>query len=267
MTSRYPIVRKVIVLGLASSMIFGLSGCFSKDDNADPLMSQSKEELVSYIHTLETEANTNSERVLELEELLKGVQGEERTTSAITQFSDGTGRLTLGTDENGIIQLPAPFEYPNSLQASNSSSVAITDAITIKPSSNWVMKLVGTELQLEHSSGISGTISVGAIDKTKPRVRVEELGDAINLFFQSMPPETVKLNRIYLKKSWTGTDAIAHTFVDQSDAMIRCGLISSGDTCISYMFSYLGEQDAAKDELILTLLQTIKIGAQELRVE
>lgn len=243
-----------------------LTGCKDKGE-VDPLQEMSKDELISYVRTLETESNTSFERIAELEELLRGIQGEDEATGAITEFSDGTGRLTLNSLDK-MVQLPAPFEYPRSTQSYNASTVNITDNISVKPSSNWVVSLTGTQVEFEHtSSKISGIIKVSNVDKTQKRIPTEELTDYINEFFTSMPPETIKFSRVYVDSNWMGMDASAHTFINEEDAQLRCGMVGYGDICITYMFCYKGQEDEAKNELVLTLLQTMNIYTKALRVE
>lgn len=259
---------KAMALTLAClSMIGVLTGC--KDADRDPLLDEDKETLVAEIHNLEISYNDSLTRILELEEMLRGVQGEEVEKAAVTEFSDGTGRLTLNSVDS-IVKLPIPFSYPNSAQFYNTSTVNISDVLNIKPSSNWTINLNGTELNLSHSSSeISGVIKVGSINKLagETRVKVEELTPHMNTFFESMPPETINYKRVYVNKNWMGMDATTHTFIDESDASIRCGLIGFGDICVTYFFAYKGESDPSKNELILNLLQTMSLYDQEVRIE
>lgn len=251
--------KKLIASLIVCTATFSLlTGCFGKSE--DPLASESKDNLITYIKQLEQE-NTD------LDNKLKGVQTDDVETAAISQFSDGTGRLTLNSVDK-IVTLPTPFEYPTSLQSYNASAIELTDSITIKPSSNWAISLTGTEVQLEHSNGISGVIKIGNIDtNAEIDTVVEDLQPYISGFFNTMPPETIKYTKIYVDTDWKGMDASANTFINEKDAQLRCGMIGYNELCITYMFAYIGEQDASKDELILSLLQTMKVYDKELRVE
>lgn len=248
-------------------MITGLlTGCGNSEEK-DPLLSSSKKDLVSYIRNLEKMSEDDGARIEELEKMLKGIQGETVEKAAITEFSDGTGRLTLNSLDT-MVSLPTPFEYPNSSQSYNTSTVNISNNISVKPSPNWVAKLSGTQVEFQHSSSeISGIIKVGKIDSTAEKVQVSSLTDHINEFFSSMPPANITYKRLYVNQNWMGMDASAHTFIDEEDAMLRCGMIGFSDVCITYMFAYKGEADTSKDELILTLLQTMQIYSNELRIE
>ena len=260
------VIKDIIAIVIATVIILSISGC-KKNENEDPLMSESKESLVSIIRALQSDNESAGKRISELETMLRGIQGSEIEKAAITEFSDGTGRLTLNSS-NGMVKLPEPFEYPNSIQTYNVSSLKLYDNIYVKPSSNWIVTLSGTQIILEYpESGVSGIIKVGKIDGTQENVKVAELSSYIDKFFESMPPETITYNRIYVAETWRGMDARAHTFIDEEDAQLRCGMIGIGENCVTYFFAYKGDQSSINDELIQNLLQTLTINSNALRIE
>lgn len=254
--------KKLACLMLASTLVVA-SGCSKSDD---PLMAESKESLVNMVNEMNTELNDNYTRIAELEELLKGVQGEESPEAGIVEIGDGTGRLTF-TSVNDTIKLPVEFVYPGSQQAPSTSSVNISEAISIRPTSNWTVKVSGTKIELYHSSGVSGVITVGTLDREAQKTQAADLQEHLNTFFSKLPPETIKYNRIYLDDYWCGMDAISHTFIDSADAMIRCGLFGYGEVSGQYMFVYTGSQDAAKDEVILSLVKTMKVWNSNISIQ
>lgn len=257
-------MKRVISLIAVSLILAGLTTGCSGDD---PLSGKSKSDVVSYAHQLETENGDLTEQLSIATEKLKGIQTDTVETSAITEFGDGTGRLTLNSDDS-VVKLPAPFEYPNSTQSYNASSVVLTDNVYIKPSANWLVSLPGSEVQFEHTlSEISGTIKVGSKDKTLDNIKPDMLTDTITNFFANMPPDQVSYSKLYLESDWVGIDAKAHTFIDEDDAQIRCGMLGYGDVNITYVFSYKGDKDSSKDELIVSLLQTLTMYNKSLRVE
>lgn len=263
-------MKKILAIILATLTIVSLSGCGGNDD---PLSKMSKKELIEEIENCYAKSTEDDDTIVELEErideletMLRGVQGEDVKTAAITEFSDGTGRLTLNSIDS-IVQLPVPFEYPHSTQYQDYSSVNLTDVAKIKPSFNWIVKVDGTEIHLEHTeSQISGVFKIGGFDPMF-KVKVDELKDSINTFFESMPPETITYKRIYYNSIWAGQDAQASTFINEEPAQIRCGLVNAGNSNISYFIVYKGERDSSKDELILNLLKSITIGSNQLLIE
>lgn len=257
--------KKIIALILAITTVVGLSGC-QKDENQDPLLSESKQSLVDMVNSTNNELITCYDRISELETLLKGVQGEKEPTPAISEMSDGTGRLTFNTVD-GIITLPSEFKYPGSAQAPNTSSINISESVKITPTSNWTCKLTGTKLEVNHTSGIAGNITVGVLDREAQKTQAAELQAYLTEFFTGLPPETIKYSRLYLNDNWFGLDAVSHTFIDEKDAMIRCGILGYGEVSVQYFFVYKGERDAAKDEVILSLIKTLNVWNIQMSVE
>lgn len=265
MSSKFKRITALLICLVTS---ISLVGC-NKDENENPMMDLSKEDLVAYIESLESDVADLEERNEELEVLMAGIQGEEIVVPAISEFSDGTGRTTLNTVDSRIT-LPTEFTYPHSVQTLSSSCVQISDKITINPNANWVVSVNGTTVDIEHvSSQISGQFVIGELDVPhgEEAVRADGLTDVLSKFFESMPPENIKYTRIYVKDKWVGMDTYSHTFIDEKDAYLRCGMLAQGDTTLCYMFVYKGSQDVSKDELILNILKGMKINGNNLVIE
>lgn len=256
--------KKVLALTLVSTALLGLTSCGNNSD--DPLMSQSKQSLVDMINSTNEELVSCYEQIDELNNLLTSVSEEKGPTSAITEMSDGTGRKTFNTVD-GQFSLPVDFKYPGSQQAPNTSSINISEAVSIIPTSNWDCKLVGTTLELSHSSGIAGTISIGLLDREAQKTQASELQGYLDEMLASLPIDSKKPSSLFVNDTLFGVDNVSHTFIDEEDAMIRCGILGFSDISVQYFFVYKGKQDSAKDEVILSLIKTMKIWNSNLSVE
>lgn len=258
-------VRKLISIILASIMMLSLAGCKKEDPNRDPLLDESKETLVQMINDMNTDMATYLNRITELEDVLKRVDEEKGPTSAITKLNDGTGKETFNTVDN-TFTLPIEFKYPDSAQAPNTSSINISEAVKITPTSNWVCKLNGTTLELSHSSGIAGTITVGSLSRDAQKFLVTDLQPYMDELLKELPIDSKRPSKLFLNDTQFGVDNISHTYIDQEDAMLRLGLLGYGDVSIQYVFVYKGEQDSAKDETIISLMSTVKVWNNQLSI-
>ena len=263
-------IRLLAVLIMLVSLTTMFTGCGKKDDSeVDPLTKMSKKELFSYAKDLEAKNDTLLERTSELEEMLKGIQGEDIAVPSISTFKDGSGRLTLNSVD-GLVTLPGEFLYPYSVQTFATSSINVSQTVKIIPSSNWIITLDGTTTNLQHTgSSISGKFVVGGLSVPvgENAKTPAELTDEINKFFENMPPENIKFTRIYVNESWVGMDAQCHTFINEEDANLRCGMLSVGQNTVVYMFAYKGESDNSKNELIQNLLTSTSVNNSALRIE
>lgn len=265
-------IKKIMSLTLAILVVTSLVGCAKKGEK-DPLLSEKKASLVEKIHGLEEEIEyrdfteaQDADRIKELEEMLRGISSETTNNSELKTF-DKTGKLTMYSNDD-IVTLPQALVYPRSVQSSNSSMVMVSKDVSVKPSSNWIVKFNANEAILQHSSGITGKIIVGTIDRQLGTIpTVDEIKEAISTFFSTLPPDNVTYNRVYIGNTLhSGYDAMSKTIVDEKPGFIRCGLIGNGTISVTYFFFYEGEPDTSKDELIMTLLQTMTILNGEVKI-
>ena len=144
--------------------------------------------------------------------------------------------------------------------------------VSIEAGSNWIVKAGTASLDLEHSSGISGTIKVGrqSFLYTDESLKNDVLGP----WFRGLPPSTVTYTTININGSNAyGCQAVTPTLIDSENAYLRCGMFAnSADAsgkgkCVTYIFVYRGDKDPSKDEAIMNLLNSIKIDGASVLVE
>lgn len=260
--------RAVSILVLCSMLMVTVAGCGS--GNKDPLMSESKETLVNTIREYEQQIVADSDTINELQGKLDSSKEVNNVGETISEFSDGTGRMTLHSFDQ-IIELPTPFTTPFSTQAPNNTSVIIGDSLTIKPSENWVLGLSGTIINMEHTSGISGIINTRALDTTLGKLDNDGIAAYLGEEFIKTIPQADSaqptLSKVYVGNNHLGYSLSTSTYVDEENGQMLCGIIKlSTKLTMQFMFYYPGDKDAAKDELIVSLLSTIKQGNQVLKV-
>ena len=247
----------MVILALA------VTGC-KKDEVEGPFKGMSKAEIVEMYTDLEKDYYDLEEEYNAMDELYNGIQSENLPSSAIGITGDGTGRFTFNSFDSKII-FPSSFQYPDSIQTTSNGSVSIVDNINIRPGTNWIMKLNGTTLELEHSSGISGTIKVG---EQSYIYSAEELQtEVLSQWFVGLPPSNITYSNISVEDKALGSQAVTPTIIDSEDAYLRCGMVAKGNYAITYVFVYRGTKDSNKDESIANLLNTITINNNKIIVE
>lgn len=264
-TRNMNISKKALALMLVAVMLLSMTAC-SNDENKDPLLSESKQTLVDMINSQNNELIGLYENKTMLEDRLKEIQEEKGPTPGIEVIDDLTGKKTF-TTVNDTIAFPTELKYPGSTQAPNTTSLNISEAVRIRPTANWICQMDGTTLELNHSSGISGKITIGTLDREAQKTLASSLEEYMSAWFTELPAGTIKYSRLYLKDDWFGLDATSNTNIDAEAANLRCGLLGFGDVSMQYMFVYKGDKDVAKDEVILSLIKTMEIWNVPLSVE
>lgn len=252
--------KRIAIVGLLVGAT--VVGCACGDK--DPLLSMSKKELAQMIKDQSGDISKGYAEIERLRELIIDTQGEESLIASISTMDDGSGRLTFNSIR-GKIKFEKPLEYPGSGQAPNTSSVGITNSLSIVPTNNWVVVLEGTSIELEHTSGISGIIKAGQIKELYNRDMLQE--EVMEPFFESIPSSRTVFSKLFLDDQWWGLEGKAETMINEAPSYIRCGMVGLGEQSFTYIFLYNGERDSNKEESILSLLKTLKMFGKQLRIE
>lgn len=256
--------KKLLSILLVITLVAGISGC-SKDEDKDPLLSESKETLVDAIHSQEDEITGLITEIEDLEIKLKGVTGEDVPPEAISTIGDGTGRLSFNSYKN-TITFPELLMYPEALSTPALNDVYITENVSFTPTANWIMKLDGTTTELEYTDEITGTIKVVAYDTMYD---IEILKARLQEWVDTLPPdEKMQWTKIFLADNFCGYDILSkESMIDAEPAVIRIGMFAYGQKAVSYSFVYRGENSPLKDEAIKNIITSIEINKHQLEME
>lgn len=208
-----------------------------------------------------------AEKDTQIEQLNNTVQsllGSDGPPTAISEVADGTGQKTFNSIGGKII-FPTNLEYKGSVQGPNTSSIKLSDRISIVPSDNWVIQINGTTTKYSHPNGIYGTIKVSAIQESFKNDVIND--EVLSPFLDSIPSTKCEKGTVYLEQTERGMYADLNILNNGKPAVLKCGVMGYMDTAMVYTFYYEGDYDSTKDELINSLLKTIKIGQQQLRIE
>lgn len=255
--------RKRICIGLLTLAVSMFTVACSGDVE-ERFKGKDESELIEMYKSLETEYLSLDTQYNDLYTLYNGIQSETSPVPAIGICGDGTGRLTFNSVDSKII-FPTSFQYPDSTQAVSSSSVNIVSEVAIEPSTNWVLKLNGTTLELEHTSGISGIIKIGNQGYIYESSELQT--QVLSQWFVGLPPSNITYTNISIGGNNFGSQAVTPTVIDSEDAYLRCGMVAEGDLSVTYVFVYRGSKDINKDESITNLLNSLSIYGSKIVVE
>lgn len=255
--------RKLKIMCSAIALSFMLGACGNGDK--DPLFSESKESLVAMVRDQQAQLNENATTITDLETKLKGVTGEDVPPEAISTIGDGTGRLTFNSYKN-TITFPELFMYPDGAAIAAANSVSIVNGVSFAPSSNWVINMDGTTVEVEHKNSITGTIKVvgytDVYDKEILKIRLDE-------WVATLPPdEAIQYTKLFVADNFSGYDVLSqNSMIDSENAVIRVGMVAYGQKAVSYAFVYRGEADTIKDEAITSLITSLQLNGQPVTME
>lgn len=250
------------ILSLLLVMTTLLSGCGEKV--TDPKFAgMSVNEIIAQYNSIESMYNDLAAEYNTLSKTYESFT-MDGADLAIGSVGDGSGNLTFNSVDSKII-FPETFKYPNSEAVSASGKINIINNLSIVPSQNWICKLVGSNLELEHTSGISGIVKVGKISQQFDNTQLKT--EVLEPWLASLPKELIDYKDVFVNGIGSGAQATTPTMIDSEDSFLRCGMFSYSNYTVTYVFVYRSEQDANKDESIVNLLNTIEIEGNKVTVE
>lgn len=261
------IISTLLIGALIAVSITGCGGKGKEKGEVNPVQEKvnkmSKSQLRSEYMSLYDQYTNVCQQYDDLQTVLHGIQNEEAPSAAIGIAGDGTGRFTFNSTDSKII-FPSTFQYPNAEPIAPSGNISVVDDVTVKVNSTWIYKLTGSALEMEHSSGISGTIKVAKISTNYTTDLLQT--DVLEPWFSNLPPSSVQYTKIFINNKDYGMQAKTTTMIDSEDAYLTCGMVGFGTYTVTYIFVYRGDQDPSKDESIHNVINSISINKNSLLV-
>lgn len=252
--------KRIISFILAlTTLSVSVVGCGTNDPRFKGMKT---EEIIAAYDAMENNYLLANQQYNDLKNVYDSIM-EQGPTSAISSIGDGTGKLTFNSVDSKII-FPESFKYPASQQTSASGSIDIVQNVSVTPGQNWICKLNGASLELEHSTGISGVIKVGTITDLYNQASLQD--EVLAPWLSKLPKETIKYENIFVNGIAAGCQATTPTMIDSENSFLRCGMLGFGSYSITYVFVYRSLQDATKDESILNVLKSIYIAGNQVSI-
>lgn len=255
--------RKIVSLIIICATVGIIGGCSSTDANKEPLMKEKKETVVQMYNNLLSKYTELSNEYDELTGKIDNLKNNGELNPGVTKVGDGDGDLTLNS-VNSQIQFDQPLVYPEATSVSTSSKVDITEDISIKVRDNWVIALKNSQLDMQHSNGISGTINVSKIDDYG-EINIKD--DILTPWVNQVTQDNIEYSDIFVDSDIWGEQAKFSAAINEKPCRIQAGLFTYGDSCVAYTFVYKGEVDTTKDEIIKGILNTITVYDSEIITE
>lgn len=266
--------KSIRFISLLSALMLSattLTACGEKHVHDDPMYNgKSWDEVVALCQqaNLDRAAAVSEKERLE-SELSAYKNNENGDKAAISVVDDGTNRMSFYSNDSKII-FPSSFEFPGSVKATSNGSISIVENVGIAPGANWIQRSSGATLDLEHTTGISGTIKIGKLNEITGYYNFNTLkADIMEPWAAGLPLSTgVTYSEITDNATNSiGCAASTPTLIDSENAVLKFGMLSVQDLTLVYVFVYRGTQDVSKDESIANLLNSINIYGNNIIVD
>lgn len=238
-----------------------LTGCGSElQEQYDQLVSES-DLLRAENEGLKTEVNTLKSQLQDV----AGVKGGK--DDGINEIDTNNKSDNFVNIESKAIKFNETLRYTGMYEAPNSSKIMLSDKVTVNPSNNWVVSMDGTSTKYNHPDGIIGEIKVQSIAEVVDDIFIES--DMIQPFLDTLDLRVpAYTNKIYVGDIWSGMccTALINADNETNSAMLKFGVLGYKDIAIVYCFYYDGEMNSTKTELIDTLVRSMTIDKEQVKV-
>lgn len=256
-------MKKLAIISIMLTMILTLEGC-SDGGSYD---SMSKDELINEIGLLTLQLQEKDSTIETLQSALGISNNSGDVSPGISSMNDGSGNLTFNTYDSKMI-FPDTFEFPNSEELIADPKVSLSGILDITPNSNWLTRVGGTSIELEHSTGISGLIKVGQLYTNDYYSSGDIQVNVLKPWFDQVTNASVSYQEIFVDNTVWGSQANTSIFIDEEPAQLKCGMFYIGDYSVTYIFTYRSDvKDANKDEVITNLINSMKIVGLKVSVK
>lgn len=241
-------------------MSLSMTGCSADGEPSSDLMKEKKETVVNMYYELSNQYNDLATQYAETQAKLEEVYEEKQINPGITTVGDGAKTLN---SLNDMVEFNEPLEYPNTQVIPASGYVAITNNVRVPARDNWTTRLSGSTLYMQHSNGISATLSASEF------VQFSDSGikDIVTGFVSQLTSDEITYSDVFINGEVWGGDAKFPCLVNGNNAVMQCGIVVHGNVALSYIFIYQGDRDITKDEAIKSLLNSVSINDDIIAVE
>lgn len=254
--------KGIVLSAIVGTTALSLVGCGGEDKSYEDM---SKDELISEIYSLEDKNSALFSENAKYKNMLEVLDSSGSTAPSISAMNDGSGNLTFNTYDSKMI-FPSTFVYPETTEISANTKIVLSDNFSVSPSNGWITKLNGASLELEHANGVSGLIKVGHVDNVYENVTTTFKDEVMKPWFSAITKENVIYSDIFVNNRMWGTQAKTPIYIDGEDAYLKAGMYAVGNYSVQYVFVYRGSNDAAKDEIIDTLLNSMTLLGLEVSI-
>lgn len=190
-----------------------------------------------------------------------------QTGAGITCQPTGTGQFAMDLEQS-LVVFPSQFGYPGSLTGVPGYTVAFNNGdCSVTPPSGWEVTSTGSVIYVYNKElMVQGQLVPGRIDSQGQAVSKDNLKAYIESWFKTASTQYT-FSDIYLgDSSQAGVSGHCTVSVEGQSYVVNCGMISDGKTTMTYMFTYAGAENSAKEDVIQALVSNCKIGDKAVKI-
>lgn len=161
---------------------------------------------------------------------------------------------------NDAIVFPNKFEIPEAKVDAAVTKISVGSKYSISPTNNWSIRMDGSEVNLNHTSKIWGTMKSLTVDDVTPYKDESVLKGLLQNFFVGFPATNITYTKIYIDERFTGMLAYAPITVENKNYGVLVGCNLRSPYSMSFLFTFEDDGSGVQKELVINLLKTVRYG-------
>lgn len=250
MLKRY---KRLAILSALLCVSVSMVGC------GDKTISSQRKEIKNLKATIESQKAT-------INQLNKDIEGlgitEVQHDSSLKEVEGS--KVPIFETIDGKIVFPTRLDMPNASEAANNSNVLVGDKYKFKPSTNWVMRLQGSTLELSHPSKVWGNLKAISIAEPLPKDTLKQL---LQGFYKDFPGTTITYRDIFIDGRNAGMLSRAPITVDDKPFVVNAGVIQKGEYAMLILFAQEEDGSGVQQELVDLLISSGHYGDYKISLE
>lgn len=243
-------IKKIAVFCLTLTLLLPLTGC-AWFDQADQ------------IKDLEGEVESYEKQITLLKQQVNDTTVKEIIPETSLQAVEGSTQLQFMFIADRIV-FPNKLQLPDSSDDISNSNIMVGSKFRFVPSDNWLSKMRGSQLDLNHPAKIWGSIK-GVILKEK--ITEANMQPLLQQFFIGFPSTTITYRKVFIEDAVAGMLASAPITVEGKDFVVTVGFAQRAENAVLFLFTHEDDKSGVQKELIDLLLRSGTYAESRIKLE
>ncbi len=203
------------------------------------------------IRRLSGELNESKREITRLNTVIRNMTVTEvDIQTSLRVISGGAVEFTKLNDK---LVMPNTLRLPKSSEDVSNSNMMVGSRFRFVPSNNWVARMRGSLLELNHPAKIWGSIKAAAV---RDRLAEATLQSLLRDFFVGFPATVINYRRVFMEDALAGMVASAPITVDGKAHVLIVGIIQRGEQAVMLLFTYEEDNSGVQRELVDSLIRS-----------
>lgn len=217
---------------------------------------------------LEATIISQQEIISELESTIEnGVTVHDTGGSSLQEIEGASSDVMKYVEDKFVF--PTALKIENTTEDYNNTAIRLGSEFEITPSNNWITKVDGVQLKLNHPLGIIGTVKALNTEDFDLYESGQDYKTLSASFVKGIPTSTIKYSNIYMDGDVAGALSTADVKMESegNQSKLVTGLVHYADNALTFAFLLDSKDLTSAQEMVHLLLSSIAYSDSKVTIE